>query len=230
MHLLKELDQWLLFLFNGSDSLFLDGMITVLTSGLTWIPLYVSLAYIVIKNHDTMPQIMLTIGCALLCVAVTAGVTNLLVKPLVARPRPCNDPFVKGLVDTVVSISQKDYSFFSAHAANTFSITVFLSLLVRNRAFVITLVSWSLLNCYTRLYLGFHYPSDIVCGLLFGGLMGFVLYIFYNRLFRMLSPQVNYVSSKYTPTGYAVSDIDLVISVFVFTLVYAAIHALIYSF
>ena len=70
MQTMIEIDRDVLSFFNGSGSLFVDNLALVLTSGLTWIPLYISLLYIVIKNNETMKQIMLIIGCVLLCMVL----------------------------------------------------------------------------------------------------------------------------------------------------------------
>lgn len=226
MSIFTTIDQQLLFWLNGSDSLFTDGVMTTLTAGTTWIPLYIALFYLVLKNNETMAQVLLTIGCAAACVLVTAGITNLVIKPLVARPRPCDDPLIKYAVDVVIGVSAGNYSFFSAHAANTSALVMFLALLIRNKLFIVTMIIWSLLNCYTRLYLGVHYPSDILCGLLFGSLMGFIAYVIYLKIYLKISPQFHYVSSHYSSTGYALDDIDVVVCVMVLTVLYAIIRAL----
>lgn len=226
MSIFTTIDQQLLFWLNGSDSLFTDGVMTTLTAGTTWIPLYIALFYLVLKNNETMAQVLLTIGCAAACVLVTAGITNLVIKPLVARPRPCDDPLIKYAVDVVSGVSAGNYSFFSAHAANTSALVMFLALLIRNRLFIVAMIIWSLLNCYTRLYLGVHYPSDILCGLLFGSLMGFMAYVIYLKVYLKISPQFHYVSSHYSSTGYALDDIDVVVCVMVLTVLYAIIRAL----
>lgn len=226
MSIFTTIDQQLLFWLNGSDSLFTDGVMTTLTAGTTWIPLYIALFYLVLKNNETMAQVLLTIGCAAACVLVTAGITNLVIKPLVARPRPCDDPLIKYAVDVVSGVSAGNYSFFSAHAANTSALVMFLALLIRNKLFIVTMIIWSLLNCYTRLYLGVHYPSDILCGLLFGSLMGFIAYVIYLKIYLKISPQFHYVSSHYSSTGYALDDIDVVVCVMVLTVLYAIIRAL----
>ena len=192
MHTLIEIDRNLLVFFNGSDSLFLDNLVVTLTSGLTWIPLYLSLLYIVIKNNETMKQIMLVIGCVCLCMLISDGVVDFIVKPMVGRLRPTHDPAIKYSLDVVNNIRENQFSFFSAHASNTFCIAVFFSLLVRNCKFVVAMIIWSLLNCWTRLYLGVHYPSDILVGILWGGFVGaFVYYIYiksyYQDLFLIIS-------------------------------------------
>ena len=226
---INDIDQYLLLLLNGSDSLFLDRLMTFLTTGMTWIPLYLALLYMVVKNNETMGQILLAAGCAIGAVLLTASVDNLLVKPLVARPRPCNEVAIKYMVDVVYRLSDRDFSFFSAHAANTSSLAVFFILLVRHKLFTIAMIAWSLVNCFTRLYLGFHYPSDILCGLLFGSLVGFVAYLVYLRIFNKISPESNFVSSHYTKTGYAISDIDVVLSVLVYILLFCIVSSLVTS-
>lgn len=226
MSIFTGIDQQLLFWLNGSDSLFIDGVISTLTAGTTWIPLYIALFYLILKNNETMAQVLLTVGCAAACVLITAGITNLVVKPLVARPRPCDDPFIKYAVDVVSGVSAGNYSFFSAHAANTSALVMFLALLIRNKLFIVAMIIWSAINCYTRLYLGVHYPSDILCGLLFGSAMGFIAYMIYLKIYLKISPQFHYVSSHYSSTGYALIDIDTVVCVMVMTVLYAMIRAL----
>lgn len=85
--LLTDLE--VLHFFNGSDNLFIDQLALVLTSGLTWIPLYLTLFYIIVRNNETMAQIGLAVMGALVCVALSEGITDGVVKPLVERWRPC---------------------------------------------------------------------------------------------------------------------------------------------
>lgn len=86
-------DQELLLALNGSDSQFMDGLMMALTSGMTWIPLYIALLYLVIKNSETMGQIALIVACAALCVLFADGLADGIVKPGVARFRPVQRPF-----------------------------------------------------------------------------------------------------------------------------------------
>ena len=227
MQTLLDIDRELLSFFNGSGSVFLDNLVVILTSGLTWIPLYLSLLYIVIKNNETMRQIMLVIGCVMLCIIISDGVADFIVKPLVGRFRPSNDPYVKYTLDIVNDIRGTQYGFFSAHASNTFCIAMFFSLLVRKKSFVIAMCTWSLVNCWTRMYLGLHYPGDILFGLLWGGLTGAFVYYIYIKSYLRMYPNFNYISSQYTSTGYTRIDMDVVLLVMVLTLLFAIIKALI---
>ena len=219
-----EIDQSALEIFNGSDSMFIDGVAFVLTSGLTWLPLYLALFYLVVKNNETMAQIGLIVGCTLLCLILSDGISEYLCKPWIARPRPSNDPIIKYSVHIVNNIRGMDYSFFSAHAANTMSIAVFFCWLVRSKLLSVFLILWSLLNCWTRMYLGLHYPGDISVGLIWGVTVGSLVYLFYRKIYSLVRPKLNYVSTQYTSTGYALSDVHVVITVLLFACCYAVIR------
>ena len=184
---LIDLDKQLLLAVNGSQSLYLDSVACSLTNAWTWVPLYLSLFYIAIKNNGSVAKILLVLGSAGLCVLIAGTVDDTLVKPLVARWRPTHDPQIGLMVDIVDGYRGGNYGFFSAHAANTFSIAVFFCWLVRSRLLSVALVTWSLVNCWTRMYLGVHYPGDILVGLLWGGFTGtFVFHLFYSSLVRKL--------------------------------------------
>ena len=92
--------QWLLAV-NGSDSLYLDRVARVLTTALTWLPLYISLFYVVIRNNDNFRKVLCVIAGAGLCVLLAGTVDDLIVKPTVARWRPTHDPEIGLLVDIV---------------------------------------------------------------------------------------------------------------------------------
>lgn len=219
-------DRLVLSWFNGSNSVFLDGWMSALTSGFTWLALYASLFYLVVKNNETMGQIMLVVGCALACVGLADIMADVIVKPLVERWRPSNDPIFKYDVSVVEGYRGTSYGFFSAHAANTFSLALFFCMLVRSRVLSVALVLWSFVNCYTRMYLGLHYPSDIVCGLLWGSVCAIGVYYFYLRVSRRMFGEDNYVSTHYTSTGYRLCDVDIVVFVLVSTVLITLFKAL----
>lgn len=224
--LTSQADRAILAFFNGSDSLFLDHVVLVLTNGPTWIVFYLALFYMVLRNNETMPQIMLVVGAAACCVLFGGGVSDILVKPLVMQFRPTYDPQWKMMVDVAQGYTGSgQYGFFSAHAANTMAIAVFFSLLVRGRLFSMMMILWSLANAWSRLYLGVHYPSDVAVGLLWGAVVGLLVYLVYRKCYFKVSPRLNYISSQYTRTGYDYQDIDMVLTIMAFTLTYIVIQA-----
>lgn len=224
---IQDMDMQVLSLFNGSDNIMLDQMVQILTSGLTWIPLYVMLFFVVMRNNETMGQIALVVGSAIFCVLFADGLVDGIIKQLAERWRPSNDPTFKYMVQVVDDIRPKGYSFCSAHAANTMSLAVFFSLLIRSKLLTITLVIWSLINCWTRLYLGVHYPSDILCGMIIGIIVGILVYLLYYKIYLRISPKINYISNQYTSTGYDHDDIDKAMVILMLTLVYVVTRSVV---
>jgi len=221
----EEIDRQALLAVNGSDSLFLDSMAHILTTALTWLPLYISLFYLVLKNNENFRKVLLIVGCAGLCILFAGTVDDVIVKPTVARWRPTHDPFIGSMVDVVDGYRGGKYGFFSAHAANTFSIAVFFCWLVRNQLLSISLILWSLTNCWTRMYLGVHFPGDILIGLIWGGIIGSSVFFLYTRLNKRIGQEHRYISSQYTSTGYVRSDCDIPVVVLVITLLYALLKS-----
>ena len=221
---IESADKQLLLAVNGSDSLYLDRLVLILTHGATWIPLYLSLFYLVLNNNPNVRKVLnvlVTVGIVYL---LAGGLDDAIVKDLVARWRPSHDPEIGMKVDIVDGYRSYKYGFFSAHAANTFSVAILFYWLVRSRLLSVTLIFWSFLNCWTRMYLGLHFPGDILCGLLWGGVVGTSVYFFHRRLLSRYGNDRDFISEQYTLKGYQRSDIDVVVLVFVATLIYALLR------
>ena len=212
-----QFDKQLLLMLNGSESVYLDGVVLTLTKAATWIPLYVSLFYmLVVLCRRKWRNVLLILAGAGLCVLLAGTIDDSIVKPLVARWRPTHDPQIGHLVDVVNGYRGGKYGFFSAHASNTFSIALYFCLLVRHRWLQAGLVSYSLVNCWTRLYLGVHYPGDIFVGLLWGTIVAVSVYSLVRYLNKRLTPTDTTDSSPRVelPFRLSLSDLRLPVSTF----------------
>jgi len=219
-------DQPIQHLIQGSDSLFLDRVIYTLTFTVTWIPLYVILLFLVIKNNQTMKQIGLLLSMAVLAIAFGDIVVDDIVKPLCMRYRPTRDPYLMYTIDVVNNYRGGRFGFFSAHASNTMSVALFFSLVVRSRIFSVVMILWSLMIGFTRIYLGVHYPSDVLVGWTWGIIVAVGTYYLYRYIYKKIGSEGKYISSQYTSTGYAYGDIYLVLLVIGLTILYSLFRAL----
>ena len=100
-----NLDRQLLIFINGYDNIMVSGVMMTLTNGFYWIPLYLSLCYLIIKNNETMGQIVLAISGCILAVAMAGGIDDLLIKPWISRLRPCNDLDIKYCINNFINES-----------------------------------------------------------------------------------------------------------------------------
>jgi undecaprenyl-diphosphatase len=179
----------------------------------------------VMKNNDNFRRLLLVLGGAGLCILLAGTVDDEIVKPLVARWRPTHDPQIGILVDIVDGYRGGKYGFFSAHASNTMSIATFFCWLARSRRLSIALVIWSLVNCWTRMYLGVHFPGDILVGLIWGITVGTGVYFLYRRLTRGMYMPRNLNPVQYTTTCYRRQDCNWPVAVFIYTLLFVFIKA-----
>lgn len=165
-----QLIQWdkaLLLTMNGWHTPWLDSSMFLMSQTLFWLPLYCLLIYLLFRNFKKQAWLVL------IAVALTLLLTNLLtaevMKPGFARLRPSHDPSMAGLVHLVRGYSEDLYGFSSGHAANTFAVALFFWWTFRGKyPWMGLLFAWAVLVSYTRIYLGVHYPGDILAGVLLG--------------------------------------------------------------
>jgi undecaprenyl-diphosphatase len=162
---LNRLDTDLFLSLNGMHSPFWDKVMLFVSGKAEWIPLYLVLAGWVIYKFRW--KAVLVFAIAALLIIASDQVSNLF-KDLFQRLRPCHNPKIQDLIHMVDDYCGKRYGFVSNHAANTFALAGFTSLLFRNKFYSIFIFFWAALVSYSRIYLGVHYPGDILGGMLLG--------------------------------------------------------------
>lgn len=170
---LIERDKELLLFFNSLHTPFLDPIMFWVTKTLFWLPLYLFLLYLAIRYFKKDSWIVLS-GITI-AILLTDRITSGFMKPYFARLRPSREPSLEGLVHLVNDYTGGTYGFASSHAANTFATAMFFWLIFRQKfTWLWTLFIWATVMTYTRLYLGVHYPGDILVGLSIGLLCGWI--------------------------------------------------------
>ena len=167
---LLELDKDVFLFLNGFHSPVWDTIMWYITRTATWLPLYILILIALIRNDQSYRIIFTFIFLAI--VVLLNDQISVLIKHLVERPRPTHNPAIADLVHTVNNYRGGQYGFLSSHAANVFGVAVFLIYLLKNSKWTIVLLLWALVVSYSRIYLGKHYPLDIICGAILGILIG----------------------------------------------------------
>ena len=173
--MIEQLINWdksLLLYLNGMHTVFFDFIMYWISNKFIWIPLYLFLIYLVIRNYKWR-TVDIIIAVALL-ITVSDNISVYLFKEVFHRLRPCQDAEMKSLVHLVNDECGGLYSFVSSHAANTFALCFFLIIVLGKKVKYLTtgMIIWASIVSYTRIYLGVHYPLDVLCGAILGIVIG----------------------------------------------------------
>ena len=173
------LDKELLIFLNGLGSSTFDPFWMVITKQSNWTPFFLILLYLIFKKVGVKQTLYLLVFIIIL-ITISDQFTNL-VKETFQRLRPCSDPNINSLIRVVKP--SETFSFFSGHASNSMAVSSFLYFILKDKfKYFGLLFLWPLIFAYSRIYLGLHYPTDIICGYIHGFILGFLFY----KLFRFL--------------------------------------------
>lgn len=181
---LQGVDSQLLLFFNGMHLTFFDRFMMMATGRFIWVPFYLALLAVLMVRLG-WKQSLLWLAAIGITITIADQVCATWIRPIAERLRPAHpDNPLAPLVHIVDGYRSGHYGFPSCHAANSFALTTIFSLVAKRRIITLTLVVWALLNCYTRIYLGVHYPGDILVGAAIGALAGWMVYSVTGLLLR----------------------------------------------
>ena len=172
MNYITKLDTELFLLLNGLHVDWLDPVMTFISGKITWAPFYLVLLFLVIKNYKKQ-SIIIIIGIILLIIC-SDQISSGIFKPIFERPRPCHNEAIKDLVYLPTGHCGGAYGFISSHACNCFALATFITHILKRHYHKIGWVMfvWASLVAYSRIYMGVHYPGDVLVGAIVGILVG----------------------------------------------------------
>ena len=189
---LLHIDKEILLAINGWHAPWADTLMWIISAKATWIPLYLLLVGLLVWRYrkpaptsvtwlQRVPACVVMIAVIGLAVGAADFIASGILKELVARPRPTRVPELEGVLHLVNDYKSGRFGFVSSHAANTMAVALLFSLIWRKRIATVGLLLWVAMNCYSRMYLGVHYPTDILGGLIVGSLVAVGAYWLLRR-------------------------------------------------
>jgi undecaprenyl-diphosphatase len=176
--MLENLDKQLFIILNSANSPFWDTVMYIISAKLTWIPLYV--AILICFGIRYKRKFIIILLFIILAVTLADQSSVHLFKNVFQRLRPCHDPSMDGMVHLVKGECGGLYGFVSSHASNSFNVAFLSLMFIRKRWYTVSIILWALIIGYSRIYLGVHYPGDVICGSFLGAFIGWGVYKLYE--------------------------------------------------
>lgn len=176
--MLEHIDQQLFLFLNSINSPVWDKIMYAISEKIIWAPLYLAiLIYLGIKYKK---KFLIIIPFIIIAVTLADQFSVQLFKNVFHRLRPCHDPALTGMIHLVNGECGGLYGFVSSHASNSFNVALLSLMFIKKRWFTIIIILWASVIGYSRIYLGVHYPGDVICGAILGALIGWGCYKLYE--------------------------------------------------
>jgi undecaprenyl-diphosphatase len=176
--MLENIDQQLFLFLNSFNSPFWDKIMYAISGKIIWAPVYFAiLIYLGIKYKK---RFLVIIPFIIIAVTLADQLSVQLFKNVFHRLRPCHEPSLAGMIHLVNGQCGGLYGFVSSHASNSFNVALLSLMLIKRRWFTISILIWASVIGYSRIYLGVHYPGDVICGAIVGSLIGWGFYKLYE--------------------------------------------------
>jgi PAP2 superfamily. len=182
--MLQHLDQQLFLFLNSHNSPFWDTVMYTISGRIIWVPLY--LAILLYLGFKYKRKFLIIIPFIIIAVTLADQVSVQLFKNIFMRLRPCHEPSLAGMVHLVNGECGGLYGFVSSHASNSFNVALLSLMFIKKRWYTISIIIWALVIGYSRIYLGVHYPGDVVCGSMVGAFIGWGV----NKLYELTDNKV----------------------------------------
>ncbi|MEI8047448.1 MAG: phosphatase PAP2 family protein [Bacteroidota bacterium] len=186
METIKTIDESLFLFMNGQHNAFFDSLMWLFSDRFFWIPLYAWFLWLLYKRY---PKHYWTAIIAIALMIASSDQLCNLFKENVMRLRPSQEPHLQSFVHVLRDYNGNEYrggsfGFYSSHASNAFAVALFLIVnIAKQRKYIIPIsLSYALLTAYSRIYLGVHYPVDVLTGVITGSLLGTGFAVIHNKL------------------------------------------------
>ena len=185
---LIDLDTTLLLEINSHHSPFFDVFMPLYSGKWVWVPFYASLVFVIARNYSWKVTLLSLLTAAVI-ITFSDQVSAQLLRPEVERLRPSNlqNP-ISETVHVVNGYRGGNYSFPSAHAANSWALVTYIILLFRRKWLSLMMVAWAVLMCYSRMYLGVHYMGDLLAGMIIGAIGAMIMYWIFSSFSHHKAP------------------------------------------